>query len=838
MSQSPPQSPSQQPQPPSPSQQPPSPQPQNPPPPSPQPQNPPPPSQPPPSPQPQPTPSPSQQPQHQPPPRPQQPQHQPQPTPSPSQQPQHPPPPRPQQPQQQQSQGRVLKLPCLDLVEGPREIYLKIGVPLYEASIKCNWKAAKAILDDRKELVRYSITENAETPLHVAASAKGDPKRVEEFVKNLVAMMGQNDLELQNKNHNTALYLAACAGNVKTVKIMVEENRGLLTIPGARGAMMPLYAAALFGNEDVVEYIYGESKILSDGDGWNPQNRSWLVEKFVENNMFDTALKVVKKYPEIDTGGVLRVLAGKPKAFPETKSKIMVAIKSVFSFICLKRALKRESNAFPLLRYIWDDIVKKPTKEIDTILRGPPDSNKKDSKTVSGWAVKVMQLQKVIYKHVETMKDETNKIGQPDSTKALVLQDLISESLVNMHVETQKIIKDPLNSVMHDNKPISNKEHLAVELQKLIFHHIADMHDKTLKIIKIPQMDERATKLKTCIFEHIGNMKKETQRKIATYEKETHSSRVLFIAAEMGNTNFLVELIRRYPDLIWKVDDNNQSIFHVAVKHRHEGIYNLLYEIGAMKDLITPLKDPKDNNMLHLVGKVAKKKRLEDVSGVALQMQLELLWFHEVKKTIPLSYRERENEDGLTPHELFTKEHKDLITQGEKWMKGTASQCMVVAALIATIVFAATFTVPGGYNQGNGIPIFHSKATFAVFVVADAISLVSSSASILMFLSILTSRYAEYDFLESLPRKLLLGLATLFLSITTMMIAFGVSFFILYHKGLLWIPILICVFVVLPALLYIRLQYRLFVDVIRSTYRSRYLFKPQKHVLYYENPKV
>ncbi|KAL8193053.1 hypothetical protein R6Q57_026957 [Mikania cordata] len=165
---------------------------------------------------------------------------------------------------------------------------------------------------------------------------------------------------------------------------------------------------------------------------------------------------------------------------------------------------------------------------------------------------------------------------------------------------------------------------------------------------------------------------------------------------------------------------------------------------------------------------------------------------------------------------------------------------MVVAALIATIVFAAAFTVPGGYDQNsgpqNGIPVFHSKATFMVFV-ADAISLFASSTSILMFLSILTSRFAERDFLESLPKKLMLGLATLFLSITTMTVAFSVSFFVLYHKGLLWMPIIISVCAVVPVLLYMVLQYGLFVDVIRSTYGSRYLFKPQKHVLYYKKPK-
>ncbi|KAI3795911.1 hypothetical protein L1987_38571 [Smallanthus sonchifolius] len=75
--------------------------------------------------------------------------------------------------------------------------------------------------------------------------------------------------------------------------------------------------------------------------------------------------------------------------------------------------------------------------------------------------------------------------------------------------------------------------------------------------------------------------------------------------------------------------------------------------------------------------------------------------------------------------------------------------------------------------------------------VADAISLFLSSASILTFLSILTSRYAERDFVESLPKKLMLGISTLFLSITAMMITFSISFFILYHKEMKWIPIFI-----------------------------------------------
>ncbi|MFS7970076.1 putative ankyrin repeat-containing domain-containing protein [Helianthus anomalus] len=70
---------------------------------------------------------------------------------------------------------------------------------------------------------------------------------MQDFVKNLVDMMKTEDLELQNDSSNTALRLAAAAGNVEMVKILVEKNRALLVIPGSQ-QMMPFYMAALFGD--------------------------------------------------------------------------------------------------------------------------------------------------------------------------------------------------------------------------------------------------------------------------------------------------------------------------------------------------------------------------------------------------------------------------------------------------------------------------------------------------------------------------------------------------------------------------------------------------------------
>uniref|UniRef100_A0A162AM43 PGG domain-containing protein n=1 Tax=Daucus carota subsp. sativus TaxID=79200 RepID=A0A162AM43_DAUCS len=204
----------------------------------------------------------------------------------------------------------------------------------------------------------------------------------------------------------------------------------------------------------------------------------------------------------------------------------------------------------------------------------------------------------------------------------------------------------------------------------------------------------------------------------------------------------------------------------------------------------------------------------------------------EVKSRVSPTDRRQVNNDNKTPQELFTEQHADLMEKGEKWMKETAAQCMIVAALIATIMFAAAFTLPGGNNSEDGHPIFLKRSAFIVFAVTDAISLCTSSASILVFLAILTARYTENDFLASLPLKLMVGLVTLFISIATMMVAYGASFFLLYPRSMKWIPILVTVLAGLPVISFAGLQFGLLFDVINSTFNSRHLFRPKKHMLY------
>ncbi|KAK9902298.1 hypothetical protein M0R45_001758 [Rubus argutus] len=127
-----------------------------------------------------------------------------------------------------------------------------------------------------------------------------------------------------------------------------------------------------------------------------------------------------------------------------------------------------------------------------------------------------------------------------------------------------------------------------------------------------------------------------------------------------------------------------------------------------------------------------------------------------------------ENNNGKTPQELFTEEH-------------------------------TAFSIPGGTDDKTGRPNFLREKAFLYFTIADGVALFSSSTAMLMFLFILTSRYAENDFLKSLPLKLM----TL-------------------HLYLQLSPLLCMRFC----------NFLLYLDMSSSTFCSSLLFQPWKRMIY------
>ncbi|THG01074.1 hypothetical protein TEA_007511 [Camellia sinensis var. sinensis] len=194
-----------------------------------------------------------------------------------------------------------------------------------------------------------------------------------------------------------------------------------------------------------------------------------------------------------------------------------------------------------------------------------------------------------------------------------------------------------------------------------------------------------------------------------------------------------------------------------------------------------------------------------------------MAWFkfiQEVENCALTQHKEKKNKEGKTPAQIFTETHKDLIKDGEQWLKDTANASTIVAALIATVVFAAAITVPGG-NNGDGYPVFYKRASFLIFGISDAFALFSSMTSVLLFLSILTSRYGENDFRVIIPRRLIFGLISLFLSILSTMIAFGATLYLVFgYSYKAWIIFPMLVLPGIPAILFAFLQFPLLAESV------------------------
>nr|XP_027074235.1 uncharacterized protein LOC113698565 isoform X2 [Coffea arabica] len=332
-----------------------------------------------------------------------------------------------------------------------------------------------------------------------------------------------------------------------------------------------------------------------------------------------------------------------------------------------------------------------------------------------------------------------------------------------------------------------------------------------------------AIQLLKLIFEEIRELSMEDLEKMDIMK-------ILYDAIEQGIIEFVEKSFKYKTTIIYKRDGKGRTIFSHAILLRQEKIYSFLNALEARKSILARRRDFFGNNLLHLAAKLSPLSQLDKISGAALQMQKEIQWYKEVESIVQPRMKEQRNAYNKTPSELFTEEHKVLAKEGERWMKNTAGSSMIVGTLIAAVMFTTAFTVPGGNDSKTGLPVMletQSKA-FLIFMASNALSMFTSSTSILMFLGILTARYAERDFLKSLPTKLIFGITCLFVSIVTMMASFGTALYLMLIKQVAWISYPIIVFSVVPIALYSLLQFPLLVEMISRTYGQGIFEKPKK----------
>ncbi|XAR65704.1 hypothetical protein NMG60_11009895 [Bertholletia excelsa] len=112
--------------------------------------------------------------------------------------------------------------------------------------------------------------------------------------------------------------------------------------------------------------------------------------------------------------------------------------------------------------------------------------------------------------------------------------------------------------------------------------------------------------------------------------------------------------------------------------------------------------DKNGNSLLHLVGTRVDTQTVEKMESPLIVLHEDLVNFESIKN-VTNHLIDHRNHDGKTANDLFANTNKDLRKDATDWLKRTAENCSLVAVLVATMAFAAAYTVPGEAHVGDDV---------------------------------------------------------------------------------------------------------------------------------------
>ncbi|XP_057513280.1 protein ACCELERATED CELL DEATH 6-like isoform X1 [Actinidia eriantha] len=304
------------------------------------------------------------------------------------------------------------------------------------------------------------------------------------------------------------------------------------------------------------------------------------------------------------------------------------------------------------------------------------------------------------------------------------------------------------------------------------------------------------------------------EKKIPKYET------ALLLATKKGILEIVEKILTVYPQAVEHIDDQGHNILHKAIMFRQICILDLLEKPQIPMTRLARKIDNKGNTILHMVGIKKDDYDDKDKRSPALLLRENLLLFERVEKISVPHLTKYLNNERKTAGELFETKYTKLWEEAKEWLKRTAENCSIVSVLIATVAFAAAYTVPGGPNQNTGYPILENKSFFVIFALADVLSLAFALASVMTFLSILTSPFQFKDFKQSLPRRLMLGVTLLIVSVSMMMVAFAATVFLLVRDKEQWTRIALCSVAFFPVSIFVLSYFPLYTDLMKPFMRS------------------
>ncbi|CBI28761.3 unnamed protein product, partial [Vitis vinifera] len=298
-------------------------------------------------------------------------------------------------------------------------------------------------------------------------------------------------------------------------------------------------------------------------------------------------------------------------------------------------------------------------------------------------------------------------------------------------------------------------------------------------------------------LEGVQTLLAKDQSNFDRYHRDDEGFLPIHVASMRGYVDIVKELLQVSSDSIELLSKHGENILHVAAKYGKDNVVDFLLKKKGHENLINE-KDKEGNTPLHLATTYAHPKVVNY-----------LTWDKRVDVNLV-------NNEGQTAFDIAVSvEHPTSLHQRLIWtaLKSTGARragnskvppkpskspntdeykdrvntLLLVSTLVATVTFAAGFTVPGGYNSSDpnaGVAIFLMRNMFQMFVICNTIAMYTSilAAIILIWAQLGDLNLMDPAFRFALP---LLGLALYAMSFGFMA---GVS---LVVSNLHWLAIVV-----------------------------------------------
>ncbi|XP_052192685.1 ankyrin repeat-containing protein ITN1-like [Diospyros lotus] len=267
----------------------------------------------------------------------------------------------------------------------------------------------------------------------------------------------------------------------------------------------------------------------------------------------------------------------------------------------------------------------------------------------------------------------------------------------------------------------------------------------------------------------------------------------LHLAAKWGSFGMMQELWSRCPDCWEMVNERGQNVLHIAIENENSDMIKQLFKSTFPVSNLLNEKDRDGNTPLHLLatsycnapelirhraankGAFNKKNRTPIDAIVFENANLNEENIMElINANAPLGRRNIISEDKERIEKLRRLSNEGKEKMDEQFTK-VHSTIILVVTLVATVTFAASFTVPGGFdgNQGpnEGMAVLVRKAAFKAFVISNTMAVTFSISALILLL--VSSNFQTFCYLWQLKefKRFTWGWKSLVVSLVAMMVS-------------------------------------------------------------------